>query len=129
MRTPVWDNHIINEIFVIFKLKCEEKGFENKMSEKHPDKDGAIDSPGPKFVYPDKDYEKSRDKSVQGLQTEHSNHSIHQGYQKLLDQKIDDFLKKMSDMKDEHPYEDYKKFETSTKIPSYFKELVSVFEP
>ena len=34
----------------------------------------------------------------------------------------------MSDMKDEHPYEDYKKFETFKKIPSYFNELVSTIE-
>ena len=89
---------------------------ENNMSEKHPNED----------------YEKYQEKSVP---SEHSDHSIHREYQKLdqkienLDQKIDKFLKKMSDMKDEHPYEDYKKFETSTKVPSYFKELVSVFEP
>ena len=42
--------------------------------------------------------------------------------------KIENLLEKMSDMKDEHPYEDYEKFETFKKIPSYFNELVSTIE-
>ena len=59
--------------------------------------------------------------------SEHPDHSSYLKYQKL-EQKFENLLGRMRDMKDEHPYEDYKNFETWTKIPSYFNELVSTFE-
>ena len=73
--------------------------------------------------------EKSPNGDYQGgnLPSEHPDHSSYLKYQKSLEQKIENLLEKMGEIKDEHPYEDYTKFETSTKIPSYI-ELVSTFK-
>ena len=70
---------------------------------------------------PNEDYGKYEEKSVP------SEHSSHQDYQKLLE-KIDKLDEKLSDMKNEDPDEDYKNFDTPTKPPSYFEELVRIFE-
>ena len=67
------------------------------------------------------DYGKYEEKSVP------SEHSSHQDYQKLLE-KIDKLGEKLSDMKNEDPDEDYKNFDTPTKPPSYFEELVRILE-
>ena len=71
---------------------------------------------------PNDDYGKYQEKSVP---SEHRDRSSHQEYYKLLD-KIDNCLKKMEDMKKD-PQEDYENFDTPTKPPSYFTELVSIF--
>ena len=71
---------------------------------------------------PNNDYGKSQEKSVS---YEHPDHPSHQEYQKLLE-KIDNCLEKMDDMKKD-PQEDHENFDTPTKLPSYFTELVSIF--
>ena len=69
---------------------------------------------------PNEDHEKS-------VPTEHLDNSSQQEYQKQLEQKIDKLIEQMSEKNtDKHPYEDYKSFETSTRMPSYFKDLVSI---
>ena len=59
---------------------------------------------------------------------EHFDNASKQEFQKLQ-QKIDKLIEQMSEnTNDKHPYEDYKSFEASTRMPSYFKDLVSIFE-
>ena len=72
---------------------------------------------------PNEDHEKSNP-------SENLDNSSQQEYQKLLEEKIDKLIEQMSEMNDKHPYEDYKSFETSKRVPSYFKDLpvVSIFE-
>ena len=71
---------------------------------------------------PNDDYGKYQEKSVS---YEHPDHSSHQEYQKLL-KTLDNCLEKIDDMKKD-PQEDYENFDTPTKLPSYFTDLVSIF--
>ena len=66
---------------------------------------------------------------AKSVPTEHFDNASQQEYHKLLEKKIDKLIEQMSEnTNDKHPYEDYKSFEASTRIPSYFKDLVSIFE-
>ena len=79
---------------------------------------------------PNDDHGKYQEKRVLSEQLDHSSH---QEYQKLLE-KIDnclDWMIKLDEKLDnmtKDPQEDYENFDTPTKLPSYFTELVSIFD-
>ena len=57
----------------------------------------------------------------------HLDQSSQMKYYQRLELKIDNLLVKISDLKDQHPYEDYQKFETPTRSPGYFGNPVRFF--